>query len=174
MRHMSVLVLLLLLLGKTDIVNPHQEREIFYAWALEQPAHVDVKVRYNFALISAMLDERFLFPNQRWVTMEVSAYNSVPGQTDDSPFITANNTRVRWGIVATNILPFNTVVRIPALYGDMEFVVTDRMNTRYGVDGEKWNGYLDVWMEEVPKAWAFGRNHDILVEIVRNPNTDTI
>ena len=173
MRRISILVLLMFLLGKTDTANPRQEREIFYAWALEQPSHVDVEVRYNFTLIPAQLDKQFLFPSQRWVTMQVSAYNSVLGQTDDSPLITANNTQVRWGIVATNILPFNTVIRMPALYGDMEFMVTDRMNSRYGVDQKNRNGFLDVWMEEVPEAWAFGRNHDILVEIVQNPNSDT-
>ncbi|MDP3003980.1 MAG: hypothetical protein Q8N43_00505, partial [Candidatus Azambacteria bacterium] len=39
-------------------------------------------------------------------TMKVvlTAYSSTPDQTDDTPFITASNTRVRDGIVAANFL----------------------------------------------------------------------
>ena len=44
-----------------------------------------------------------------WVT----AYSSDPKQTDNSPFITASNRRVRDGIIAANFLPFGTEVKIP-------------------------------------------------------------
>lgn len=79
----------------------------------------------------------------------VTAYNSEVGQTDDSPFITAFNTHVRDGIVATNFLPKGTVVRFPDKYGDKEFVVEDRMNERYYY-------HMDIWMEHKVDAKQFG------------------
>jgi len=79
----------------------------------------------------------------------VSAYNSEIGQTDDTPFITASNTHTRDGIVATNSLPFGTVVRFPDYSGDKEFVVEDRMNKRYYYQ-------MDIWMAERAEAVQFG------------------
>src|SRR5882724_9437368 len=52
------------------------------------------------------------------LTVWVTAYTSVPEETDDTPFITAMGTKTRDGIVATNMLPFGTKVKIPALFGD--------------------------------------------------------
>jgi len=82
--------------------------------------------------------------------LEVSAYNSEVGQTDDSPWIGAWGTHMRDGVVATNILPFGTRVKIPAYYGDKIFVVEDRMNKRY-------QNHLDIWMAEKTDALSFGR-----------------
>lgn len=79
----------------------------------------------------------------------VTAYNSLPEQTDDTPFITASNTRTRDGIVATNFLPFGTLVRFPDVYGDKIFVVEDRMNPRYYY-------HMDIWMEHRSDAVEFG------------------
>ena len=79
----------------------------------------------------------------------VTAYNSEPGQTDDTPFITAFGTQVRDGIVATNFLPKGTLVRFPELFGDKEFVVEDRMNARYYY-------HMDIWMAEKAEAVKFG------------------
>lgn len=79
----------------------------------------------------------------------VTAYNSEPGQTDDTPFITAFGTHVRDGIVATNFLPKGTVVRFPDKYGDKEFVVEDRMNSRYYY-------HMDIWMADKAEAVNFG------------------
>lgn len=80
----------------------------------------------------------------------VTAYSSTPGQTDDSPFITASNQKVRDGIVANNSLPFGTEIRIPELYGDKVFVVEDRMSRK------KSNYHFDVWFSNYEKARAFG------------------
>ena len=91
-------------------------------------------------------------------TITVTAYSSTPDQTDDSPFITANGTVVRDGVVATNFLPFGTRVRFPELYGDKEFIVADRMNTRYFYR-------IDVWMPDRKDALKFGKK-DVLVEIL--------
>ena len=85
----------------------------------------------------------------RTMYIMVSAYNSLPGQTDDTPFITASNTRTRDGIVATNSLPFGTIVRFPDFSGDKEYVVEDRMNKRYYYQ-------MDIWMEEYSEAIQFG------------------
>ena len=83
----------------------------------------------------------------------ITAYNSEPGQTDDSPCITANNFNVcENGVedtIAANFLPFGTKVKIPALFGDKVFVVRDRMNRRF-------SNRVDVWMIEKPDAVNFG------------------
>lgn len=84
-------------------------------------------------------------------TMNVTAtaYNSVPEQTDDTPFITASGSHVRFGVLAANFLPIGTKVRIPDVFGDQIFVVEDRMNPRY-------TKRIDIWMEEIPDARQFG------------------
>src|SRR3989338_5369502 len=83
----------------------------------------------------------------------ITAYNSEPGQTDDSPCITANGFNVcEHGIedtVAANFLKFGTKVRIPELFGDKIFVVRDRMNPRFP---ER----IDIWMLDKSDAKNFG------------------
>ena len=80
-----------------------------------------------------------------WVT----AYSSTPEETDDSPFITASGTYVRDGILATNLLPFGTEVKIPDAFGNKIFVVEDRMHRR------KTNN-VDIWMPSKSEALQFG------------------
>lgn len=80
-----------------------------------------------------------------WVT----AYTSTPEETDDTPFITAMGTKVRDGIIATNLLPFGTKVKIPKLFGNKVFVVEDRMHRR------KQNN-VDIWMDSKEDALEFG------------------
>lgn len=94
-------------------------------------------------------------------TMHVAAtaYTSRPRETDASPFITADGSVVRDGIIATNILPFGTKIRIPALYGDKIFEVHDRMNARYGYR-------IDVWMDNVKAMNQFGMKRNVAIEIV--------
>jgi 3D (Asp-Asp-Asp) domain-containing protein len=84
--------------------------------------------------------------------VQASAYNSVPWQTDDSPFITASGTHVHFGTLAVNFLPIGTIVKIPEYFGDQIFVVEDRMNVRYQKN-------VDIWMEEIADAKAFGRRN---------------
>ncbi len=86
---------------------------------------------------------------RRTTYVMVTAYNSLPEQTDDTPFITASGTRTRDGVVAANFLPIGTVVRFPEVFGDKEFVVEDRMNARYYYN-------MDIWMESYADARAFG------------------
>lgn len=92
------------------------------------------------------------------MTVTVTAYSSSVDETDDSPFITANGTYVRDGIVAANFLPFGTAVKIPALFGDKIFVVTDRMNQRF-------SDRMDIWMPSKNAAFQFGLKK-VVIEIV--------
>jgi 3D (Asp-Asp-Asp) domain-containing protein len=83
----------------------------------------------------------------RYVPM--TAYTSRPEETDSTPFITADGSHVRDGIVAANFLPFGTKVRIPELFGDKIFEVHDRMNKRYPYK-------MDIWMADYGEAIRFG------------------
>ena len=87
----------------------------------------------------------------------MTAYSSTPDQTDSTPFITANGSHVRDGIVAANFLPFGTKVRIPEVFGDKVFSVEDRMNARYYYK-------MDVWMPTYEEARDFGLKY-VEVEI---------
>ena len=79
-----------------------------------------------------------------------TAYSSTVEQTDSTPFITASGSTVKDGIVANNLLPFGTEIRIPELYGDKVFVVEDRMHKRKG------NYHVDIWFPEYAQAKEFG------------------
>ncbi|MEK7583149.1 MAG: hypothetical protein AAB483_01955 [Patescibacteria group bacterium] len=79
-----------------------------------------------------------------------TGYNSEEAQTDSTPFIAADGSRVYWGMVAANFLPFGTEIRIPDYYGDKVFVVHDRMARRF-------SDRVDVWFEHKPDAINWGR-----------------
>jgi len=89
----------------------------------------------------------------RTVKMTVTGYSSTPEQTDSTPFITASGKNVRDGIVANNMLPFGSLVRIPELYGEKVFVVEDRMHSRMG------SYRLDIWFPDYWSAKSFGAQH---------------
>jgi 3D (Asp-Asp-Asp) domain-containing protein len=80
----------------------------------------------------------------------VTAYSSRPEETDDDPFITASGQTVRQGIVANNLLPFGTVIRLPQLFGDQDFVVQDRMHHL------KSDYHIDIWFASTEEAIRFG------------------
>lgn len=84
------------------------------------------------------------------VKVVVTAYSSTIWQTDDTPFITASGASVEDGIVANNLFPFGTEIRIPELYGDKIFVIEDRMNQRKGYY------HVDIWFPEYEQAKEFG------------------
>jgi 3D (Asp-Asp-Asp) domain-containing protein len=91
----------------------------------------------------------------------ITAYSSTPEETDDTPFITAAGTAVRDGIVANNLLPFGTKIRIPDIYGDKVFVVEDRMNSKKG------NYHFDIWFADKQEAKEFGIK-TTYIEILEN------
>ena len=92
------------------------------------------------------------------ITVVSTAYNSLEGQTDSTPCITANGhdlceqyeNQGFGNTVAANFLAMGTQVRFPELYGDKIFVVRDRMNKRYG------QGRIDIWLPEYSEAKKFG------------------
>jgi 3D (Asp-Asp-Asp) domain-containing protein len=84
------------------------------------------------------------------IKVVITAYSSTPEETDDTPFITAAGTAVRDGIVANNLLPFGTKIKIPGLYGDKIFVVEDRMNKKKG------DYHFDIWFPSHQEAEKFG------------------
>ncbi|MFH1620498.1 MAG: 3D domain-containing protein [Patescibacteria group bacterium] len=85
----------------------------------------------------------------RTMVVPTSAYTSDPRECDSTPFVTANGTQVRDGIVAANFLKFGTRIRIPEYFGDKVFEVHDRMNARYNVR-------VDIWMLTKTDARAWG------------------
>ncbi|MCL4392277.1 3D domain-containing protein [Patescibacteria group bacterium] len=90
-----------------------------------------------------------VYTPQNTLSVWVTAYASVPEETDDTPFITASNKHVKDGFLAANFLPFGTKVTIPSLFGDKVFTVEDRMSKRK-------TGFVDVWMPSVSDAKDFG------------------
>jgi len=80
----------------------------------------------------------------------ITAYSSTVWQTDNTPFVTAAGTEVRDGIVANNLLPFGTRVRIPELYGNKVFIVEDRMHYKKGYY------HVDIWFASYDEALDFG------------------
>lgn len=86
----------------------------------------------------------------RKIKVVITAYSSTPEETDSTPFITASGKNVRDGIIANNLLPFGTKIRIPSIYGDKVFVVEDRMNKK------KNNNHFDIWFPSKNLALNFG------------------
>jgi len=80
------------------------------------------------------------------VTVTAFAYAPSPHQTDATPCLTASGARVRRGTLATNFLPFGTIVKI----NDQHYIVEDRMHPRY-------NQVVDVFVPSTSEALAFGR-----------------
>ena len=84
------------------------------------------------------------------IKVVVTAYSSTLWETDGDPFVTAAGTRVREGIIANNLLPFGTKIRLPELYGERIFVVEDRMSWKKG------NYHFDIWFSSYGEALNFG------------------
>ncbi len=95
------------------------------------------------------------------IPMLITAYASVPDETDDTPFTTASGKMVAVGIVANNMLPFGTKVMIPELYGNQVFVVEDRMAKRMG------SYHMDIWMPTKTSAVVFGAK-TATIEVLEN------
>jgi 3D (Asp-Asp-Asp) domain-containing protein len=86
----------------------------------------------------------------RKMNVIVTAYSSTVLETDETPLITASGTGVKDGIVANNLLPFGTRIRIPEVYGDKIFKVEDRMSWKSG------NYHVDIWFSSYLEAKSFG------------------
>ena len=99
--------------------------------------------------------------------MRVTAYASVPDETDDTPFITADGSHVHDGVAASNILPFGTKIQIPALFGDKIFTIEDRMSKRI-------KNTIDIWMPSVRQAIVFGAAHADIVVLTPETSIPTL
>jgi len=95
------------------------------------------------------------------IKMVITAYSSTTWQTDSTPLITASGASVKEGVVANNMLPFGTKIRIPEIYGDKIFVVEDRMSWKKG------HYHLDIWFPEYWQAKYFGVKR-AYIEILEN------
>ena len=96
-----------------------------------QPPHSEPKVIQRFRVV-------------------LTGYSSSPHETDDTPYTTAAGTSVRDGIIANNLLPFGTKVKIPEIYGEKIFVVEDRMSRKKGYY------HVDIWFPSYWEAKQFG------------------
>ncbi|MFC4454924.1 hypothetical protein [Deinococcus sonorensis] len=97
----------------------------------------------------------------RSAVVRSTAYNSTPGQTDNSPYITATGTRVRFGTVALSRdllrrFPYGSKITIEDLSGRYNallkgriFVVEDTMHPRMV-------NTVDVWMGTRSEALQWG------------------
>lgn len=101
--------------------------------------------------------------NELAVAVTATGYSSSVIETDDTPFITASNTRTRTGIIAMSrdmLTPYNPDA--PFHFGDVvhisglgDFIVEDSMNAR-------WRRRVDVWFPSRRAAFNFGRSRVIL------------
>ncbi len=112
------------------------------------------------------------------MTVRSTAYNSLPSQTDHTPFITATGARTRFGVVALSRdllrrIPYGSLLRIEDMGGSngrgrgafnrmlsgVSFVVEDTMHPR------KVNT-VDVWMSSKRTAMQWGKRQ-IRVTVLR-------
>jgi 3D (Asp-Asp-Asp) domain-containing protein len=92
------------------------------------------------------------------VNVTVTGYTSRPEETDDTPFITASNTRTRPGVIAlSRDLLKRYTPGAPFDFGDVihikgvgDFIVEDSMARR-------WQKRADIWFEDLDAARASGR-----------------
>ena len=88
------------------------------------------------------------------IKVVITAYSSSWDETTGIPGVegvtTASGKAVADGIIANNMLPFGTKIKIPGLYGDKVFAVEDRMNRRKG------NYHFDIWFPSKTSALNFG------------------
>jgi 3D (Asp-Asp-Asp) domain-containing protein len=110
-------------------------------------------------LTSMLLDAGYTVRSGDNVTVKVVAtgYSSTIQETDDTPFVTASNTRTRRGVLAlsrdllkryTADAPFDFGDRVH-LSGLGNFIVEDSMNRR-------WDNRIDLWFASSAEARKFG------------------
>ncbi|GMA15026.1 hypothetical protein E5F05_11950 [Deinococcus metallilatus] len=97
----------------------------------------------------------------RSAVVRATAYNSTPGQTDATPFITATGTRVRSGVVALSrdmlrLFPYGSKIMIEDLSGRYNNLFRGRVFTVEDTMAARKTGSLDVWMSTRSQAIQFG------------------
>lgn len=146
--------------AKADTAESGSFDQLYASALYTAPMTNDAQVVSGNAIVPATSPSKHVQTvSHRTYIVDVSGYNSEVGQTDDSPFITASGTHVRDGIVATNMFPFGTILKMPSLYGDKIFVVEDRMNTRYQRN-------VDIWFADKSVALKLGRR-TVQIEVIK-------
>ncbi|MBI3335159.1 MAG: 3D domain-containing protein [Candidatus Portnoybacteria bacterium] len=141
---LGTLIILLyhFLFPQLAFAQPEKEPYLIFAYDKELLSRYAYLQRRVDALERAMLEGKTRYHI-------VTGYSSVPWQTDSSPFITAQGTWVREGVVAANTLPFGTKIMMPDLFGDKIFTVEDRM-------APKNYHKIDIWFPSTATARQFG------------------
>lgn len=90
-----------------------------------------------------------------------TAYNSTPGQTDATPFITATGTRTRPGVIALSrdllrIFPYGTRVMIEDLSGRYSSMLKNRVFIVEDTMAARKTNSVDVWMPTRSEALNWG------------------
>ncbi len=107
------------------------------------------------------------------VRLVATGYSSSVWETDDTPHITAANTRTRPGVVAMSrdlirrynpdaLFSFGDTIRISGL-GD--FVVEDSMHPR-------WQNRVDIWFPSSDAARNFGKRHVVVSKPLDSTEVD--
>jgi 3D (Asp-Asp-Asp) domain-containing protein len=139
----------------------------FYALIRTDGTHGQTDILANASVIqdstsvkqtTSTMSSKTVKRSKKILVVEASGYSSTVDQTDSTPFITAKGTYVRDGIIAANMLPFGTLVKIPSAFGDKIFVVEDRMNRRY-------QNHIDIWFADHDSAMEFGRR-TVTIEVL--------
>lgn len=104
--------------------------------------------------ITSTQPKRVLIDEQKTAKIDTIIHNQVvynytsrPEETDNTPHITACNTKTSIGTIANNYYPCGTKVQI----GNKQYTVLDRMNRRYGKN--TW----DIWNNDLAQARKFGK-----------------
>lgn len=97
----------------------------------------------------------------RSAVVRATAYNSMPGQTDSTPFITATGTRVRPGVVALSrdllrLFPYGTRITIEDLSGRYNSLLRGRVFVVEDTMAARKTGSIDIWMPTLNQALQFG------------------
>lgn len=145
-RFLEVVLITVVFIFGGHVISPRAAEALTFGWLAAADEARNNNEITSFGHLPLANDQE---STRVYLHVPVTAYSSEINQTDSSPFITASGTTVRHGVVATNLLPFGTRVRLPELYGDKVFIVEDRMNTRY-------YKHFDIWMEETADARNFG------------------
>ncbi len=90
-----------------------------------------------------------------------TAYNSTPGQTDATPFITATGTRTRPGVIALSrdllrVFPYGTRVIIEDLSGKYSSMLKNRVFIVEDTMAARKTNSVDVWMPTRSEALNWG------------------
>lgn len=153
------------LLLETPLIFGQKDEETALAEAIIQTFSNNIEEKLDISqgnsLISSVNPSNPEPKVARKMSVIVTAYSSSSRETDETPLITASGTKVEDGVVANNLLPFGTRIRIPEVYGDKIFVVEDRMNWKAG------NYHIDIWEDSYQDALNFGAKRTN-IEVLEN------